>query len=407
MHWWSCGAPFTRLPTVGRCGVGRPDTGGVVGVGSGLVQPRHLPQPVRQRPQQEGPGVLAHASQPRVLERGQVPGALGSGRDERLDGVTLRGRRTLAAHHGAADGMHHRHVGTEELQVGDLPDQARPAQPLVEQALVVGGDHLAALEVRPVEADQVTVGGEHRGPVGAAAAVPCVHELLVPAADSRLLGGPLDGVLAHAGAPFRRSLLLAAGVLGAHAAASSAACRRSDGGASAGRPVRARNTSSRLGRRSPRSTTPILASSRRRTATGSQAGSGMGTLIWRTSGSTVAWLPVRPVSRAAARSRSVGSAGRTSRTCPPILPLSSSGIPVAMTCPWSITAMWWVSWSASSMYWVVSRTVVSSATSSRITAHRPLRLRGSSPVVGSSRNSTGGRPTRLAARSRRRRMPPE
>ncbi|GII54483.1 hypothetical protein Pth03_28720 [Planotetraspora thailandica] len=36
-----------------------------------------------------------------------------------------------------------------------------------------------------------------------------------------------------------------------------------------------------------------------------------------------------------------------------------------------------------------------------------VRLRGSSPVVGSSRKSTWGRPTRLAARSRRRRMPPE
>ena len=35
------------------------------------------------------------------------------------------------------------------------------------------------------------------------------------------------------------------------------------------------------------------------------------------------------------------------------------------------------------------------------------RLRGSRPVVGSSRNSTGGCATRAAARSRRRRMPPE
>jgi len=82
-------------------------------------------------------------------------------------------------------------------------------------------------------------------------------------------------------------------------------------------------------------------------------------------------------------------------------------IDLAMTWPWSITAMWPARWSASSMYWVVSSSVVPSATSSRITAHSPLRLRGSRPVVGSSRNSTGGWPTRLAARSRRRRMPPE
>jgi hypothetical protein len=140
--------------------VGRPDTGGVVGGGAGLVQPGQLPEPVRQRPEQEGPRLLAHPPQPGVLERGQVPGALGSGRDQRLDGVPLRGRRPPATHDGAADGVHHRH------------------------------------------ADQVTVGGEHRGQVGAAAAVPCVHELLVQAADGRLLGGPPGGVLAHVGAPF-------------------------------------------------------------------------------------------------------------------------------------------------------------------------------------------------------------
>ena len=40
-------------------------------------------------------------------------------------------------------------------------------------------------------------------------------------------------------------------------------------------------------------------------------------------------------------------------------------------------------------------------------SHSSLRLRGSSPVVGSSRNSTSGDATRLAARSSRRRMPPE
>ena len=39
--------------------------------------------------------------------------------------------------------------------------------------------------------------------------------------------------------------------------------------------------------------------------------------------------------------------------------------------------------------------------------HMPMRLRGSSPVVGSSRNKTGGRATSAAARSSRRRMPPE
>ena len=37
----------------------------------------------------------------------------------------------------------------------------------------------------------------------------------------------------------------------------------------------------------------------------------------------------------------------------------------------------------------------------------PCRLRGSRPVVGSSRNRTSGSVTRLIAKSRRRRMPPE
>ena len=63
--------------------------------------------------------------------------------------------------------------------------------------------------------------------------------------------------------------------------------------------------------------------------------------------------------------------------------------------------------SASSRYWVVSSTVVPPPTSCSMTSHRSLRLCGSRPVVGSSRKSTVGRATRAAARSRRRRMPPE
>jgi ABC-2 type transport system ATP-binding protein len=52
-------------------------------------------------------------------------------------------------------------------------------------------------------------------------------------------------------------------------------------------------------------------------------------------------------------------------------------------------------------------TVVPSATRPSIVAHRSRRLRGSRPVVGSSRKSTGGSATSAAARSSRRRMPPE
>ena len=42
-----------------------------------------------------------------------------------------------------------------------------------------------------------------------------------------------------------------------------------------------------------------------------------------------------------------------------------------------------------------------------MTSHMPRRLRGSRPVVGSSRNSTDGFAMRLIAISNRRRMPPE
>src|SRR5919106_943826 len=62
--------------------------------------------------------------------------------------------------------------------------------------------------------------------------------------------------------------------------------------------------------------------------------------------------------------------------------------------------MSWASRSASSRYCVVRRTVVPSATSSRIISHNSFRLRRSRPVVGSSRNRTCGRWTRADLTSR-------
>jgi hypothetical protein len=56
---------------------------------------------------------------------------------------------------------------------------------------------------------------------------------------------------------------------------------------------------------------------------------------------------------------------------------------------------------------VVSTTVIAPATSSRTTCHMVRRLRGSSPVVGSSRKITRGLATSVMARSSRRFMPPE
>ena len=53
------------------------------------------------------------------------------------------------------------------------------------------------------------------------------------------------------------------------------------------------------------------------------------------------------------------------------------------------------------------RSVAPPATSSRMIPHIRTRLVGSRPVVGSSRKSTGGCVTSPAARSRRRRIPPE
>src|ERR1039458_7679119 len=53
--------------------------------------------------------------------------------------------------------------------------------------------------------------------------------------------------------------------------------------------------------------------------------------------------------------------------------------------------------SASSRYWVVNMMVDPSATRSRIVSHIWLRLRGSRPVVGSSRKISAGLVIRLAA----------
>ncbi len=102
--------------------------------------------------------------------------------------------------------------------------------------------------------------------------------------------------------------------------------------------------------------------------------------------------------------------GSTSRTCSapePTEALSWLLVPSAMTLPWSTTAMRSASWSASSRYWVVNSTVVPAATSARTISQTWLRLRGSRPVVGSSRKISSGVTTMLAAMSIRRRMPPD
>ena len=154
------------------------------------------------------------------------------------------------------------------------------------------------------------------------------------------------------------------------------------------------------------SSTPMPASSSRRTA--SAIVPERWRIVARTTPSSISGRS-RAISAitAAARSASARSAGVSSSRSPPISDFSSSDVPWAITLPWSMTTIESARRSASSRYWVVSSTVVPPATRSSIVSHRPSRLRGSRPVVGSSRNSTGGRKTSAAARSSRRRMPPE
>ena len=121
----------------------------------------------------------------------------------------------------------------------------------------------------------------------------------------------------------------------------------------------------------------------------------------------------RPRRHADPREQRGRAARRRRRACRPRSPWrragpsAASAVPSAITLPWSMTTMLSARRSASSRYCVVSSTVVPPLTSSSITPHSSLRPCGSSPVVGSSRNSTGGRCTSAAARSSRRRIPPE
>jgi predicted ATPase/DNA-binding SARP family transcriptional activator len=150
-------------------------------------------------------------------------------------------------------------------------------------------------------------------------------------------------------------------------------------------PVRAKNTSSRLALRSVNSASSMPLSSSSRTTRGSSALSVTAADTAPARASVATSAPATASSSAAASARRPGSDGATMSTWPPVLVLSSSGVPVAITSPRSMTTMSWASWSASSRYWVVSRTVTPSATRPRIMAHTSVRLRGSSPVVGSSR----------------------
>ena len=154
------------------------------------------------------------------------------------------------------------------------------------------------------------------------------------------------------------------------------------------RPVSDRNTSSRSADLTDSASTSIgCASSRSSTVRTDWTAPSLGT--WRASASS---SRVAPAEQRAARSSSVSS-GNSRRTLPPgTRRFSSLGVPSATIRPWSSNAIRDARRSASSRYWVVSRMVTPSATSSRTICHMTRRLRGSRPVVGSSRKMIRGSP---------------
>ena len=87
--------------------------------------------------------------------------------------------------------------------------------------------------------------------------------------------------------------------------------------------------------------------------------------------------------------------------------VSSAGEPEAISVPRSMMWIWSARCSASSMWWVVSTTVTPSARSSSSISHVVRRAWGSMPAVGSSTNTSSGRPTSAIARPRRCCWPPE
>src|SRR5438270_1419227 len=166
-------------------------------------------------------------------------------------------------------------------------------------------------------------------------------------------------------------------------------------------PVTAKNTSSRSGVWMDRSSTATWSPRRASTSRRGRMPRSFGT---RSSSSSSSRVP-SGISRAASASEAE-SANRSRICAPGMRRFSSSGVPSATMRPWSSTAMRSARWSASSRYWVVSKMVTPSCTSSRMICHIVWRLRGSRPVVGSSRKISRGCPIRVIARSRRRFIPP-
>ncbi len=103
-------------------------------------------------------------------------------------------------------------------------------------------------------------------------------------------------------------------------------------------------------------------------------------------------------------------AGGRARGAPVLVPspaLNSPGVPAATTRPRSMITTRSARRSASSSSWVVSNTHTPAARRSAMTPRMICRPWGSTPAVGSSRNTTSGRPIRARARERRCCSPPD
>jgi len=162
------------------------------------------------------------------------------------------------------------------------------------------------------------------------------------------------------------------------------------------RPVRRRNTSSRVAGR----TWPHSGQKRSRRSSSSRR--------------SLPWVMSRRPEVSKGRPRSVrkaampGSGDSASRVKRPRWAATRpAGVPSVTTMPWSMMQSRSQKRSASSMAWVVSRMVMPWRLRSRSRSQSRLRDWGSRAVVGSSRMSRSGLLTMARASMRRRAMPPE
>jgi len=84
--------------------------------------------------------------------------------------------------------MYEGDVGADEPDPLDPADEEGPLEICTEEPLVKRRDLLPSLEVRPIEADQITVLGKWSGESLAPAIVPGIDQLLVEGADPCLFG---------------------------------------------------------------------------------------------------------------------------------------------------------------------------------------------------------------------------